>query len=93
MSSKRIASFFVIAVFVAASGYYFWWLYVGDRQERYSQRETGQLAAAERTMLSAESAVDQARLARFGAHVGLYRALGGGWDETEASGDAGSKPM
>ncbi|HEX4943244.1 MAG TPA: efflux transporter outer membrane subunit [Usitatibacteraceae bacterium] len=35
---------------------------------------------AQRTLLSAESAVDQARLARFAAATGLYRALGGGWD-------------
>lgn len=35
---------------------------------------------AQRTLLSAEAAVDQARLARFVAATGLYRALGGGWD-------------
>jgi NodT family efflux transporter outer membrane factor (OMF) lipoprotein len=35
---------------------------------------------AQRTLLAAESAVDQARLARFTALTGLYRALGGGWD-------------
>ena len=35
---------------------------------------------AQRTLLGAESAVDQARLARFTAVTGLYRALGGGWD-------------
>jgi NodT family efflux transporter outer membrane factor (OMF) lipoprotein len=34
---------------------------------------------AERTMLSAEAAVDPARLARFTSFVGLFRALGGGW--------------
>ena len=39
---------------------------------------------AQRTLLSAESAVDQVRLARFTAHVGLYRALGGGWDGSVA---------
>ena len=41
---------------------------------------------AQRTLLAAESAVDQARLARFAAHVGLYRALGGGWDGDVAGG-------
>lgn len=35
---------------------------------------------AQRTLLAAESAVDQARLARFTSLTGLYRALGGGWD-------------
>jgi len=35
---------------------------------------------AQRALLAAESAVDQARLARFTAVTGLYRALGGGWD-------------
>ncbi len=39
----------------------------------------GTVLDAQRTLLSAESAVDQVRLARFTAHVGLYRALGGGW--------------
>jgi NodT family efflux transporter outer membrane factor (OMF) lipoprotein len=34
---------------------------------------------AERTMLSAEAAVDPVRLARFTSFVGLFRALGGGW--------------
>jgi len=37
------------------------------------------LLDAQRTRLTAESAVDQARLARFNAATGLYRALGGGW--------------
>lgn len=40
---------------------------------------------AQRTLLVAESAVDQVRLARFTAHVGLYRALGGGWDGSTPS--------
>lgn len=52
---------------------------------------------AQRTLLSAESAVDPVRLARFTAHVSLYRALGGGWDgaaqagpgAAETPGDAG----
>jgi outer membrane protein, multidrug efflux system len=35
---------------------------------------------AQRTLLAAESAIDQARLARFTAVTGLYRALGGGWN-------------
>lgn len=43
---------------------------------------------AQRTLLSAESSVDQVRLARFTAHVGLYRALGGGWDGSLAGGSA-----
>jgi len=34
---------------------------------------------AERTRLSAEAAVDPARLARFASFIGLFRALGGGW--------------
>jgi len=34
---------------------------------------------AERPMLSAEAAVDPARLARFASFIGLFRALGGGW--------------
>jgi len=34
---------------------------------------------AQRTLLGAEAAVDQARLARFSALTGLYLALGGGW--------------
>jgi NodT family efflux transporter outer membrane factor (OMF) lipoprotein len=34
---------------------------------------------AERTMLSAEAAVDPVRLARFASYVDLFRALGGGW--------------
>lgn len=41
---------------------------------------------AQRTLLAAESAVDQVRLARFTAHVGLYRALGGGWGGDVAGG-------
>lgn len=48
---------------------------------------------AQRTLLSAESAVDQVRLARFTAHVGLYRALGGGWDGNVAGGKGGSVGM
>lgn len=35
---------------------------------------------AQRTLLATESAVDEARLARFTAVTALYRALGGGWD-------------
>ncbi len=35
---------------------------------------------AERTLVSAEAAADQARFSRFFSIVGLYRALGGGWD-------------
>jgi outer membrane protein TolC len=35
---------------------------------------------AQRSLLAAETAVDQARLARFTASTALYRALGGGWD-------------
>lgn len=45
----------------------------------------GTVLDAQRTLLSAESAVDQVRLARFTAHVGLYRALGGGWDGSVAT--------
>ncbi|HNH93066.1 MAG: efflux transporter outer membrane subunit [Rhodocyclaceae bacterium] len=48
----------------------------------------GTVLDAQRTLLSAESAVDQVRLARFGAHVGLYRALGGGWDGSVPSAGA-----
>jgi outer membrane protein TolC len=41
---------------------------------------------AQRTQLGADSAVDQARLARFTAATSLYRALGGGWStEAEAA--------
>ncbi len=35
---------------------------------------------AERTLVSAETSADQARLSRFSAVVNLYRALGGGWN-------------
>ncbi len=50
---------------------------------------------AERTLVSAETAADQARFARYSSIVGLYRALGGGWDSNapqagDNSGD--SKP-
>lgn len=38
------------------------------------------LLDAQRSLLAAESAVDQARLSRFTSLTGLYRALGGGWD-------------
>lgn len=41
---------------------------------------------AERTLLSAETAEDQARLSRFSAMVNLYRALGGGWRAVDISG-------
>jgi multidrug efflux system outer membrane protein len=41
---------------------------------------------AQRTLLAAESAVDQARLARFTAATSLYRALGGGWDGQSGTG-------
>lgn len=37
------------------------------------------LLDAERVLLSAETARDQARIGRFSALVNLYRALGGGW--------------
>jgi len=36
---------------------------------------------AQRTQLGAESAIDPVRLARFTATTGLYRALGGGWQD------------
>jgi multidrug efflux system outer membrane protein len=36
---------------------------------------------AQRVLLAAESAVDQTRFSRFASVVGLYRALGGGWQE------------
>ena len=36
---------------------------------------------AQRALLAAESAVDQTRFARFASLVGLYRALGGGWQD------------
>lgn len=36
---------------------------------------------AQRTLINAEAAVDPVRLARFTSVVGLYRALGGGWNE------------
>ena len=36
---------------------------------------------AQRTLLAAESAVDQTRFSRFASLVALYRALGGGWQE------------
>lgn len=39
---------------------------------------------AERTLVSAETAADQARLSRFSSAVGLYRALGGGWNPQSA---------
>jgi len=35
---------------------------------------------AERTLLSAETAADEARLNLFSSVINLYRALGGGWD-------------
>ena len=35
---------------------------------------------AQRTLLAAEAAIDQPRLARFTSATALYRALGGGWD-------------
>lgn len=35
---------------------------------------------AERTVLAAETALDEARLSRFSSVVALFRALGGGWD-------------
>ena len=42
---------------------------------------------AQRALLAAESAVDQTRFARFASLVGLYRALGGGWqDEARRAG-------
>ena len=35
---------------------------------------------AQRTLFQAEDSLTQAILARFSAAVGLYKALGGGWD-------------
>lgn len=36
---------------------------------------------AQRTLISAEAALDPVRFSRFSSIVGLYRALGGGWDD------------
>lgn len=44
----------------------------------------------QRTLLAAESAIDQTRLARFTASTALYRALGGGWDGQPALALAGT---
>jgi NodT family efflux transporter outer membrane factor (OMF) lipoprotein len=48
---------------------------------------------AQRTQLSAEAAIDQARLARFNAATALYRALGGGWDGQAVAGGNGNRAL
>ena len=40
---------------------------------------------AQRTQLAAEAAIDPVRLARFTSSTTLYRALGGGWQESTAT--------
>ncbi len=44
------------------------------------------------TQIAAEAALDPARVARFAATVGLYRALGGGWDAPAKLSTSGSVP-
>jgi len=50
------------------------------------------LLDAQRSLLAAESAVDQARLTRFTSLTGLYRALGGGWEGQRDSALARAAP-
>jgi len=40
---------------------------------------------AQRTLNNAEAALDPVRFSRFSSLVGLYRALGGGWQEAAAN--------
>ena len=49
---------------------------------------------AQRTLISAEASLDPVRFSRFSSIVGLYRALGGGWDDAAKTAAAtdGSTP-
>ena len=53
---------------------------IADQLMRSGATDFTAVLDAERTLLSAETAADEARLNLFNSVIGLYRALGGGWD-------------
>lgn len=53
---------------------------IADRLMRSGATDFTAVLDAERTLLSVETAADEARLNLFNSVIGLYRALGGGWD-------------
>ncbi len=53
---------------------------IADQLMRSGATDFTAVLDAERTLLSAETAADEARLNLFTSVIGLYRALGGGWD-------------
>ncbi len=59
---------------------------------RSGARDFTAVLDAERTVLAAETASDEARLSRFSSVVALYRALGGGWDSKAAAAGTPRKP-
>lgn len=58
---------------------------------RYREGGTdyGTVLDAQRTQIAAEAALDPVRFARFASAVGLYRALGGGWEAPARTSAAG----
>jgi NodT family efflux transporter outer membrane factor (OMF) lipoprotein len=61
-------------------------LHLAESQYRNGATDLLTLLAAQQTLYGAQDQLAQVRLARLQAAVGLYRALGGGWDQ--ASGTA-----
>lgn len=66
---------------------------IADLLLRGGAKEFTAVLDAQRALLAAETAADQARLRRFSSVVGLYRALGGGWDMQQSTEQPGKSAV